>query len=279
MDLDWCTQDCKDESILFNDNSVISLNNVEKSQPVAVNKNPVNTAKVKKELVIQECFNLDLENITKNNLLEILNYLSYVSNNLRTIIRHNSLINGFDRDGYNNLMNYLKWLQMACDKVKLFFINIKRKEMVNDNIFKPFKTSSYKFCNYKNSCSIHKNKSRVCDKNHFVFDIVLNDIEKLILSLELITKNNLDYINWIFSEKSIKITMESDQYEQHNLDSMIIEKVEFNLNNDNLNQNIYFIDKNIIFKCFDVISYVLNKMFEESTTFLTYNIQSLLINI
>ena len=41
--------------------------------------------------------------------------------------------------------------------------------------------------------------------------------------------------------------------------------------------NLYLIDKSVVFKCFDVISYVLNKMYEESSTFLNYDIESLQI--
>ena len=39
------------------------------------------------------------------------------------------------------------------------------------------------------------------------------------------------------------------------------------------------IAKNIIFKCFDVISYVLNKMYEEAYLFINFNIHSELILI
>jgi len=272
MDLDWCIEENINNSTLFNDNSIISHNNVEKSkQAKVVNTviNNINPIKNKKELIVDECFNLELEVNDRLKVFEILNYLSFVSNNLRTIIRNKNLILGFDNELYNEMIRYLIWLYDACSSVKKHFICTKRKDLNIDNVFKPFKTSSYKFCNFKNSCSIHKNKSKTCDKNHFVFDMILIDIGKLIESLELITDTHkyLDNINWIFAEKILKITINDDStYSFEKLDKV-----------DNIHSdipNVYYIDKNIIFKCFDVNSYVLNKMFEESSTFLNYNIQS-----
>jgi hypothetical protein len=275
MDLDWCTENIINESQLFNDNSIIKQKTSDKSSS-KYKGSPQNTLthnKYKKELEANDCFNLNLDSTEKLKILEILNYLSFVSNNLRTIIRNKNLISGFDKDTYGDLIKYLVWLREACDKVKTYFICSKKRDNSIDGIFKPFKTSSYKFCNYKNSCSIHKNKNKTCDKNHFVFDMVLIDIDKLIESLEYITKDSLDYINWIFSDKWIKITIgdmeTSDQIEQINtIENVNVEST-----------NIYYVDKNVIFKCFDVISYVLNKMYEESITFLTYDIESYQINL
>jgi hypothetical protein len=221
---------------------------------------------------VNECFNLILDTNHKFKILEILNYTSFVSNNLRTIIRNKNLISGFDQNNFNDLMKYLHWLKNACDKVKIHFNCNKKKENPNDLLFKPFKTSSYKFCNYKNSCSIHKNKYKICEKNHFVFEMVLNDINKLIESLNIITVNDLDYLNWIFYDNCIKITVSDDL-------SYTIEKLEPDANIQEDTLNIYFINKNVIFKCFDVISYVLNKMYEEASTFLTYDIESFQINL
>ena len=274
MDLDWCAEDKINGLQLFNDNSVITHKTSEKSSNKCKNS-PQNTIlhnKNKKELDVSECFNLNLNSTNKLDILEILNYLSFVSNNLRTIIRNKNLISGFDQDNYNNLIKYLTWLRNACDKVKTYFICSKRRDNINDTVFKPFKTSSYKFCNYKNSCSIHKNKNKTCDKNHFVFDMVLIDIDKLIESLEVVSQNNLNYLNWIFSDKWINITVNENSTYQ------IIEMK--TIENVNLETpNVYFIDKNVVFKCFDVISYVLNKMYEESSSFLNYDIESLQINL
>lgn len=274
MDLDWCTEDKINGFQLFNDNSVIIHKTSEKSSNKCKNS-PQNTFlhnKQKKELDASECFNLNLDSTDKLDILEILNYLSFVSNNLRTIIRNKNLVSGFDQDNFDNLMKYLTWLRNACDKVKTYFICSKRRDNINDTIFKPFKTSSYKFCNYKNSCSIHKNKNKTCDKNHFVFDMVLIDIDKLIESLKVVSQNDLYYLNWIFSDKWINIIINEDAtYEIKEMDTTENINVEI--------PNVYYIDKNVVFKCFDVISYVLNKMYEESSTFLNYDIESFQINL
>jgi hypothetical protein len=275
MDLDWCIGEVMNKEIeIFNNNSVIKHKNTELLLNQNV-KNKQNTFvlnnKIKKELDAQECFNLDLDTRDKIKILEILNYLSFVSNNLRTIIRNKNLITGFDLNNFENLMKYLIWLRNACDKVKKHFACGKKRDNLIDQIFKPFKTSSYKFCNYKNTCSIHKNKNKMCEKNHFVFEMVLVDIDKLIESLQVITVDNLDYINWIFLDKCLKINIEDN--EKYNYKIEKINNPE-NINPELENINTYYIDKNDVFKCFDVISYVLNKMYEESSSFLAHDIES-----
>jgi hypothetical protein len=280
MELDWCIQENNNESQLFNDNSIIK-NNKDNGFTNIKKQVSLGNQKIAKELKVNDCFSLDLKTTNKISVLEIMNYLSFVSNNLRTIIRNKNLISGFDNNNFENLMKYLSWLKNACENLKIHFNNTKKRDNLNDAVFKPFKTSSYKFCNYKNSCSIHKYKNKTCDKNHFVFEMVLLDINKLIESLNLITKDNLDFINWIFSDKCIKIYIDENTNSTNStnsLENFIIEKYN---SNDFLNDsdNVYFINKNVIFKCFDVISYVLNKMYEESCNFLIYDIESLLINL
>jgi hypothetical protein len=279
MDLDWFSEDNFVNAELFNDNSIIKQKTIEKNitktknSPKYINTNN----KYKKELDASECFNFNLESTDKMDILEILNYLSFVSNNLRTIIRNKNLISGFDKETFENLMKYLFWLKDACFAVKQYFICSKKRENINENIFKPFKTSSYKFCNYKNNCSIHKNKNKTCDKNHFVFDMVLIDINNLILSLEIITSKDLDYLNWIFSDNILSILV--NEMTDDKTPNCEINKLKINDNVTSELVNLFFIDKNVILKCFDVISYVLNKMFEESATFLNYDIESYLINL
>lgn len=268
MELDWCLQENFSNYELFNDKSLIGYNDTKKNQQKY--KNISHLKNDNKNIVATNCFKLNLETNDKNEILEILNYLSFVSNNLRAIIRNKNLLSDFDKLTFNDLIKYLQWLSDACNKIKVHFNCGRKKENTNDSLFKPFKTSSYKFCNFKNSCSIHKNK--YCDKNHFVFDMVYNDINKLIESLNIITTENLDNINWIFLDNSIKICVSENS-------TYLIEKT----NNDEYNQveqnNIYFINKNSVFKCFDVISYVLNKMFEEASYFFTYDVDSSLIKI
>ena len=77
----------------------------------------------------------------------------------------------FNQENFNDLIKYLHWLKNACDNVKKYFNCSKKRENLNELVLKPFKTSSYKFCNYKNSCSIHKNKNKTCEKKSFCFSI------------------------------------------------------------------------------------------------------------
>jgi len=273
MDFDWCGENNFEKLELFNDNSIITKKSLEQNLNKSTNstKNTIYN-KQKKNLEAEECFKLNLDTKEKLDVLEILNYLSFVSNNLRTIIRNKNLIIDFNIDNFDNLIKYLTWLRNACEKVKTIFLCSKKRDNLIDIQFKPFKTSSYKFCNYKNFCSIHKNKNKTCDKNHFVFDMVLIDIDKLIESLHIISKTDLNYLNWIFNDGFINITINNDQ-------SYSISKISSTEINILETANTFLIDKNVIFKCFDVISYVLNKMYEESIPFLNYDVKSEQINL
>jgi len=100
--------------------------------------------------------------------------------------------------------------------------------------------------------------------------MIINDIQKLKESIRII---GLENINWTLGNKLIITTyeLETKQY--------LMENVENILNDLELNDNKFVIDKTLIFKSFDVISYVLNKMYEESIYFLNNDMQTLLINI
>ena len=99
--------------------------------------------------------------------------------------------------------------------------------------------------------------------------MIINDILKLKNSIEIIGYEN---INWLLNNNLIIITYDLDDK------NYIIENLTKN-NDLELNEYQFFIDKNLVFKSFDVVSYVLNKMYEESHYFLTNNIKTLLINI
>ena len=268
MDLDWYSEDDFKNTSKFNENSVISkekkkIINTEESEPI------------KNNIVIKTCFDMNL-NITSNkDLSNIIHYTSSIADHLRKLIRNKtSKFNNFTeitQEEFESICNYLNWLKLASGKIKNFFVISLRKDNSYDpNTIKLFKTSSYKFCNFKESCSIHKNKQSKCDKNHFVFDMIINDIAKLIESINTVGLKN---INLILSNNVVKITYDSNSklYE--------IEKINPFLNNNlELNENQYVIDKTLIFKSFDVISYVLNKMYEESFYFLCHDNNSLVIN-
>ena len=271
--IDWCSDNSFDNEMLFNSESIIkkkveTIGDIQKK-----NKNESNSNEIK----IEKCLELNLNVKKREELLVIMNYMSFISNKLRGIVRQkNPFINNTDNINYNQLIQYLTWIYNASEKIKVNFVLKNRKELPNDlDNIKVFKTSSYKFCNFKDSCIIHKNKLKICDKNHFVFDMVLGDIKVLLDSLKMIeSKDNYLYNNllWILNDNIIiynKKTLEIkkiDNYSNRNI-------------YDNLEEDEVFIDKNIIFKCFDVISYVLNKMYEEAYLFINFNIHSELILI
>jgi hypothetical protein len=278
MDLDWCSEEDLKNRIIFNDNSIISNNkkncNVEeikKVQEIIVNKS---------EIKIEDCFNLNLDVKNSKELLNVLLFLSNVSNYLRTFIKNKS-IKSFDSNtnsklydeyisiledtDFNQIIDYLKWIKDASINIKKYFLVSNRKDNSSDPFnIKPFKTSSYKFCNFKESCSIHKNKNKFCEKNHFVFDMIINDISKLIESVLLVEKDNF---NWLLNNKNILIL-----YDDHK--KYIVKKIKNDMLNNEITENEFMIDKSLIFKSFDVISYVLNKMYDEASSFINYNLVS-----
>ena len=98
--------------------------------------------------------------------------------------------------------------------------------------------------------------------------MIINDISKLKESIEIV---GLENINWTLNNKLIIATYcDTHKYILENIE--IYKGIE-------LGENQFIIDKTLIFKSFDVISYVLNKMYGEIFHFLNYNIQSYLINI
>jgi hypothetical protein len=278
--IEWCSEYSYENETIFNSESVIKKKIETISDIQKKNKNESTNNDIK----IEKCLELDLNISKREELLLIMNYMSFVSNKLRGFIRQkNPFTNNVDYNiTYDQLLEYLNWTFIACEKIKIYFILKNRKELPTDiDNLKIFKTSSYKFCNFKDSCIIHKNKSKICDKNHFVFDMVLGDLKVLIESLkiieskEIITKeassNNIKYNNllWILNDNIIIF----------NKKTLELKKLDY-FNPKNLDENLeIYIDKNIVFKCFDVISYVLNKMYEEAYLFIHFNIHSELILI
>lgn len=277
MELDWCS----DESLFnlenFNENSIISKE--KKKEHIQANveysTNNLNVDDSTNNLNVDDCFGIDLKNHDCKNLLLIINYLSFISNHLRTSIRNKSSkfgeIKEMTIDEYYLITKYLDWLVSASNSIKNYFaIPVRRDNSFDPSSIKLFKTSSYKFCNFKESCSIHKNKQSKCDKNHFVFDMIINDIQKLKESIVII---GCDNINWTFNNKLITATYDS------NTQKYYLKNIEGSHVDIENNEHNFIIDKTLIFKSFDVISYVLNKMYEESLYFLNNNMQSLIINI
>ena len=267
MELDWCSDENLFSFENFNENSIISKDKKKEN-------NSLNTDNLYHNFNLDDCFTLDLNNYENKNITLIINYLTLISNHLRTSIKNKSTKYGeikiMTLDEYNLIIKYLDWIISASESIKKFFaVPVRRDNSFDPLNIKLFKTSSYKFCNFKESCSIHKNKQSKCDKNHFVFDMIINDIQKLKESIKII---GFDNINWTLNNKLVITTFDplTQKYSMKNIENTRGE-IE-------LDENKFVIDKTLIFKSFDVISYVLNKMHDESLYFLNNNINSLLIN-
>ena len=266
MELDWCSDDTLSNTANFNENIVIDK---DKKNVNGVNKQEGS----KNNFEIEKCFEFDLNISNSKNLLSVLNYLSLVSNYLKTFIRNKSTKHNeyyeLTTNEYLLIIKYLEWLNDSCNSVKKYFAtSLRRDNSYDPNTIKLFKTSSYKFCNFKESCQIHKNKNK-CDKNHFVFEMIINDISKLIESIKII---GIDCVNWVLSNNIIKITFCPD-----NKTYSVEKLLNSNLTGE-INENQFVIDKTLMFKSFDVISYVLNKMYDEAFYFINFDIDSHLIN-
>ena len=270
MDFDWCTDEDLKNTTVFNDESIIISKFTQKVE------NKDETVVVKKDSINpEECFNQKINCENEEELLNIMQYLSGVSNYLRNFIRgkgikHNDISSVILSEGeYKIILNYLYWLKTSSENVKKFFAQPVRKDNSHDpNSIKPFKTSSYKFCNFNVTCSVHKNKNKNCDKNHFVFDMIINDITKLIGSIELI---GLEHLNWTLLNGSLFFDY-NNEIKTFEIYKNIDKNIEFP-------DKQFIVDKNLISKSFDVVSFVLNKMYEESKYYLNYKIQSLQIFI
>lgn len=268
MELDWCSDENLSSFEKFNENSIINKNKKKKENCLNESSESLGN------LNLNDCFELNINKIDEKNVLAIMNYLSFISNHLRTQMRNKSSkygeIKELDFEEYNLYLRYLDWLKNASESIKKYFATPVRRDNSYDPLnIKLFKTSSYKFCNFKESCSIHKNKQSKCEKNHFVFDMIINDIYKLKESIEIM---GFDNINWLLNNKLIICTYNSEtkKYTMNNIDAY---------SGIELENNQFIIDKTLIFKSFDVISYVLNKMYEESFYFLNNDIESFLIQI
>jgi hypothetical protein len=75
------------------------------------------------------------------------------------------------------------------------------------------------------------------------------------------------------SNKIIKISFFEDEK------NYVVEKIVSINNINDLDENQFIIDKTLIFKSFDVVSYVINKMYDEAYCFLNFDIESNLINL
>lgn len=258
MEFDWCEkQDITQKFEPFN-NSILHMVSVEskvedKPATTVIVTQHFNPIGYKPITNMADCF--ELTTIKSNNdITNALQYLIQISSYMRNVLREENSKFDFDKN-----IKYLNWILDISSILKNMFISNKTNDLNDKNVaMKLFKTSSYNFCQLKETCSVHCEQTRKnikkCNKHHFVFNYIINDVENLIKSLKILDKHNIDLI---FEGA----TLNYDYGEVQIVD-------EKSLNCFNL------INKNTICKCFDVISYVINKMFHEINCFLTYDIQS-----
>lgn len=274
MDLDWCSND-DTGGILFNDSVITNIKD-------STFKNTKTSENKLTDLSLEVFLNMNLEVSTSQDLLYVFNYLTFTSNKLRNIIRNRCSLNLSkikvikelpndikDKISHVELMQYLNKIYNTTNSIKQYFNSKYKKEFVFENIKntgKLFKTSSYKFCTFKDSCKIHKNKNKVCDKNHFVFDMLLLDLSNLIESIEIISSSDNNNFFHLIDDYVLLYNTTNNTIEKHS-----------SYNEKDITENVVCIDKNTVYKCFDVISFVFNKMYEEAYLFLNYNITSELI--
>ena len=115
-----------------------------------------------------------------------------------------------------------------------------------------------------------------------MFETVINDINYLIKSLEII---GLDNLNWIINDQLISMSpIENAEATTLSDYNFITKKIRSNEPNnepdDGKNENIFIINKKLVTKSFSVISYVLKSMHDEAAYFLSKNsTKSNLINL
>ena len=81
MDLDWCLEEKSSGFEKFNENSIINKDNKKNIVETQIENNFSNN------LNLTDCFLLNLDNSNNKNILKIINYLSFISNHLRTLSR------------------------------------------------------------------------------------------------------------------------------------------------------------------------------------------------
>ena len=104
MELDWCVEEDVKNTQLFNDNSVIS------SKTKKLSCDVIDDLETEKDFIdITKCFDINIDCSNSNDLLNVLHYLSEVSNHLRTLIRNKGLKNFESNINYINQIKYVKY--------------------------------------------------------------------------------------------------------------------------------------------------------------------------
>lgn len=285
MDLtDWniSTKNANDTQA-FNNLSIIKYEKLD-TKSVVIEHEHVVEEKVEKIYSPRQIYDFNENNINaKEDLLDLVYNLKGISNYLKINVKNKGLRvtdnNTYTKEEFDEILSYLSRMCELCKVASKYFVQSGRSQAYQNINIAPFKTSSYKSCQQKKLCFIHKyDNKRKCDKNHFVFETVINDINCLIDTLQIL---ELDNINWMINDKILSMSfdenIEAKTIKDYNFTIKKIIKNEFDENK--VDTNIFNIDKKLLCKSFDVISFTLKAMFEEASYFLSNKIKSNLINL
>jgi hypothetical protein len=315
-----------DSTKLFNEESVIKYekrNKVHKEEEVIpflfVNEEVKKEKKIfELSYVTEFCESIkDKEVLDKNDLFELSYVLKEMSNYMKEDIKNRGNIItdrvSYTEEEYIDLIDNFKKIKSLCNLASSYFLSSgKNQTYQNLHVKLFFKTSSYKMCNQKHMCMIHRQNmerkcdknhlKRKCDKNHFVHKNIINDIDYLIKTLEIL---GLDNLNWIMNDKYISILCEKkcesdDEGDSKNSDSektkklffeyykFTVKKIKENIvteenpeeTSSGGDDSTMIIDKKPLLKSVSVISFILKYMYDESFHFLgeSSSDKSLLIN-
>ena len=103
MEFDWCSENTNKPEILFNSESII------KKKVEAIGEIQKKNKNENIDLQIEKCLTLNLDVTTREKLIEVLSYMSFVSNKLRGFIRQKNpfTIISDVKITYCELVNYL----------------------------------------------------------------------------------------------------------------------------------------------------------------------------
>jgi hypothetical protein len=265
------------ECQIFNKISVIKYEKLEQNTKIIETEKVIEN-KEDKIFLPEIIFEFNENNIKdEKKLLELVYILKELSNYLKDNIRNKGFKitdnNVYNEEEFNTIIRYLIRMEVLCSKALLYFLPSGKNQSYQNLSVIPFKTSSYKPCSQKSLCYIHKqnyDSKKKCDKNHFVFDTVINDINYLIKSLEII---GLDNLNWIINDQLILMSLTENKEATTLTDyKFITKKIKKNDSEEiKVDDNNFIINKKLITKSFSVISYVLKSMFDEASCFLEKN--------
>ena len=111
MDLDWCSDEENTTYIKFNEDSIINESVVKKENEEKKNEN-----QFKPIINIEDCFNQNINVSNNMELLNILTYISMISNHLRTTIRGKKFKmenNYLNKNEFDDIIKYLEWLKLS----------------------------------------------------------------------------------------------------------------------------------------------------------------------